>query len=72
MGVLLTMDAAQGVRLLQLVAPAVAIPIHYDDYPVFRSSLADFRQAVGAAQLSTEIQFLERGQRHPLRAGGQA
>ena len=29
-------------RALQLVAPKVAVPIHYDDYTVFRSPLSDF------------------------------
>ena len=32
-GMLVPMDAAQGVRLLQLLHPDLAIPIHYGDYP---------------------------------------
>lgn len=50
-GLLLTMDAAQGVELLRTVGPRVAIPIHYDDYTVFRSPLSDFVDAVGRAGL---------------------
>ena len=45
-GVLLTMDAAQGVSALRLLRPATAIPVHYDDYTVFKSSLDEFRAAL--------------------------
>ena len=40
-GVLLTFDAEQGVSALDIVAPAHTVPVHYDDYRVFRSPLAD-------------------------------
>ncbi|OBT81121.1 hypothetical protein VE02_10224 [Pseudogymnoascus sp. 03VT05] len=42
---MVTMDAFQGLQLLQLVNPDITIPIHYDDYDVFRSPLRDFKQA---------------------------
>jgi L-ascorbate metabolism protein UlaG (beta-lactamase superfamily) len=61
-GVLLTMDAAQGVRALRLVHPAVAIPVHNDDYTVFKSSLDDFTRAAAGAALDTEIKVLARGE----------
>jgi L-ascorbate metabolism protein UlaG (beta-lactamase superfamily) len=62
-GLLLTMDAAQGVELLRTVRPRVAIPIHYDDYTVFRSPLSDFVDAVGRAHLrDTDVRYLDRGQ----------
>lgn len=63
-GVLLTMDAAQGVKALQLVAPRTAVPIHTDDYTVFKSGLDDFKQAVDAAgdALATEIRYVDRGE----------
>jgi L-ascorbate metabolism protein UlaG (beta-lactamase superfamily) len=61
-GVLLTMDGAQGVRALQVVRPRTAVPIHYDDYGVFRSPLSDFREAVASASsLGTEIRYVDRG-----------
>ena len=37
-----TMDADQGVDLLDRVQPRQSIPVHYSDYGVFRSSVADF------------------------------
>jgi L-ascorbate metabolism protein UlaG (beta-lactamase superfamily) len=63
-GVLLTMNAAQGVRALQIVQPRTAIPIHTDDYTVFKSPLSEFRSAVDAAshQLASRIQYVDRGE----------
>jgi L-ascorbate metabolism protein UlaG (beta-lactamase superfamily) len=69
-GVLLTMDGAQGVRALQLVRPRTAVPIHYDDYTVFKSPLSEFRDEVAeaGASLTTEIRYVDRGEtfRFPL------
>ena len=61
-GVLLTVDAAQGVQAMRLVRPKTAIHIHYDDYPVFKSPLADFRRAAAEAGLATRIRYLQRGE----------
>jgi L-ascorbate metabolism protein UlaG (beta-lactamase superfamily) len=41
-----TMDANQGVEFLQRVRPRLAVPVHYDDYRVFRSPLSDFLSAI--------------------------
>lgn len=61
-GLLLTMDARQGIQALELIRPATAIPIHYDDYPVFKSPLEDFVRAVAAARLDTKVHYLHRGE----------
>ena len=63
-GILLTMDAAQGVEALRLVAPRAAVPIHHDDYPVFKSPLRDFLSAAAAAALPTTLHVLARGETH--------
>jgi L-ascorbate metabolism protein UlaG (beta-lactamase superfamily) len=42
MGVLLTMDGRQGAELVRLVEPRMTVPVHTDDYTVFRSPLSDF------------------------------
>src|SRR5918997_1605231 len=60
-GILLTMDADQGVRFLQVVRPATAVPIHFDDYTVFKSPLADFEAAADRAGLETEIRYVAHG-----------
>lgn len=69
LGILVTMDAAQGLQAVQLVAPDVAVPIHYDDYTVFKSPLEDFARAVKEAGLMDRVRFLARGERLPLRFG---
>jgi L-ascorbate metabolism protein UlaG (beta-lactamase superfamily) len=61
-GVLVTMDAKQGVRALQIVRPRLGIPIHYDDYTVFKSPLSDFVAAVRGAGLEPHVKYLDRGE----------
>ena len=60
-GIMLTMDAAQGVHLLELLRPKAAIPIHYDDYTVFKSPLSDFLDLASRSSLTTRIVKLDRG-----------
>jgi L-ascorbate metabolism protein UlaG (beta-lactamase superfamily) len=66
LGVLVTMDAAQGVEAIRILRPDLAIPIHYDDYPVFKSPLEDFARAVTEAGLAPKVRFIGRGERHEL------
>ena len=61
-GVLLTMDAKQGVEALQIISPELAIPIHYNDYTVFKSPLEDFQAAVTAAGLDHKVRYLHHGE----------
>ncbi|KAI9781591.1 MAG: hypothetical protein M1835_004271 [Candelina submexicana] len=57
---MVTMNAKQGLQLLQLVNPDVTIPIHYDDYDVMLSPLDDFKKAVEEAGLSHKVVYLDR------------
>lgn len=41
-GILVTMDAAQGADLLEIVRPVRTVPVHHSDYGVFTSPLGDF------------------------------
>jgi L-ascorbate metabolism protein UlaG (beta-lactamase superfamily) len=61
LGIKVTMDGADGVRMLQIIAPQRAVPIHYDDYDVFKSPLSDFQRAVRAAGLQDKVIYLQRG-----------
>jgi L-ascorbate metabolism protein UlaG (beta-lactamase superfamily) len=45
-GLLVTMDARQGADLVGLHRPPVTVPVHFDDYGVFRSPLSHFLQEV--------------------------
>ncbi|KAJ5769806.1 uncharacterized protein N7511_001857 [Penicillium nucicola] len=56
-----TMDAEDGIHLMQLIKPELTIPIHYDDFEVFRSSLEDFQRLVEAVSLSDKVLYLDRG-----------
>jgi L-ascorbate metabolism protein UlaG (beta-lactamase superfamily) len=62
LGLPLTMNAQQGVEAVRLIAPRTAIPIHYDDYDIFRSHLGDFAGAVNAAGLDHSVTYLWRGE----------
>ncbi len=66
LGMLVTMDAQQGVDLVELVRPRVAVPVHYDDYGVFRSPLSDFRREAEQRGPAAAICYVERGQTVPL------
>jgi L-ascorbate metabolism protein UlaG (beta-lactamase superfamily) len=61
-GVLLTMDAKQGVEAIRITNPRTAIPIHYNDYGVFKSPLDDFRRAVTEAGLEQRVHYLAHGE----------
>jgi L-ascorbate metabolism protein UlaG (beta-lactamase superfamily) len=60
-GVLVTMDGRQGVEAIRIVNPDLAIPIHYDDYDVFKSPLSDFIKAVKDAGLENKVHVMRRG-----------
>lgn len=66
LGVLVTMDGKQGVEMVRLIQPNVAMPIHYDDYTAFKSPLSDFKEAAEGAGLAGSVRYLERGVRLPL------
>lgn len=68
LGILVTMDAEQGVEMLRIVNPDVAIPVHYNDYDVFKSPLADFQREVEAAGLSRRIRYLSHGETYRFTA----
>jgi L-ascorbate metabolism protein UlaG (beta-lactamase superfamily) len=60
-GILLTMNGKQGAELVDLIRPARTLPIHYDDYGVFKSPLADFERAAVETGLATEVVAWGRG-----------
>lgn len=39
--VLVTMDPRQGLEAIRVIAPRTAIPIHYDDYAIFKAPLVE-------------------------------
>ncbi|CAG8928030.1 unnamed protein product [Penicillium salamii] len=64
LALMVTMDAEQGLQLIQLIQPDMTIPIHYDDYDVFASPLEDFRRIVEAVGFSDRVVILDRGEEY--------
>jgi L-ascorbate metabolism protein UlaG (beta-lactamase superfamily) len=62
LGILVTMDGRQGIELLKLLQPKVAIPIHYNDYTVFKSPLSEFQDEVKAAGWEDRVRYLKHGE----------
>ncbi|WP_433222920.1 MBL fold metallo-hydrolase [Dactylosporangium sp. CS-047395] len=62
LGALVTMDARDGVALTNLVRPDRVIPIHYDDYGVFRDPLSNFLQPTVTAHVPAEVTPILRGE----------
>jgi L-ascorbate metabolism protein UlaG (beta-lactamase superfamily) len=61
LGMLLTMDARQGVEAAELIKPGLTVPVHYDDYQVFTSPLSDFLTRAGEHGL-TGVSPITRGE----------
>ena len=62
LGLLVTMDAEQGVEAMRIIDPRTAVPIHYNDYTVFKSPLDDFNKAVAEAGLEDRVRYLAHGE----------
>ena len=65
LGLTVTMDGRQGADLLELVHPERCVPVHHDDYGVFRSPLRDFLAEVERRGLSG-VRPVARGETVPL------
>jgi L-ascorbate metabolism protein UlaG (beta-lactamase superfamily) len=61
LGIMVTMDADQGVEAMRIVDPRTAVPIHYNDYEAFKSPLEDFQRAVNEAGLGNRVHYLAHG-----------
>ncbi|HEY0449631.1 MBL fold metallo-hydrolase [Actinophytocola sp.] len=66
LGVLLSMDHKQGVDLLELLEPATAVPVHYDDYGLFTSPVSNFLTEVRDRAPAARVRLLRRGDTVPL------
>jgi L-ascorbate metabolism protein UlaG (beta-lactamase superfamily) len=62
LGLLVTMDADQGAKLVQLMRPGVTVPVHHDDYTVFKSPLADFVATCRERRVPTQLRTVGRGE----------
>jgi L-ascorbate metabolism protein UlaG (beta-lactamase superfamily) len=62
MGILVTMNAEQGIEAMRIIHPALTIPIHYNDYDVFKEPLGEFKRAVEAAGWQDRVRYLGHGE----------
>jgi L-ascorbate metabolism protein UlaG (beta-lactamase superfamily) len=70
LGIMVTMDAEQGVETMRVVNPRTTIPIHYNDYEVFKSPLEDFKRAVAEAGLEGRVHYLGHGDTYEFEVTG--
>ena len=61
---MVTMDGKQGVEAMRIVNPELAIPIHYNDYDVFKSPLSEFQREVTEAGLEHRVHYLSHEQEY--------
>ncbi len=62
LGLLVTMDGEQGAALAAMLRPAVTVPVHVDDYTVFRSPLSEFLEACRRRAVPTVVRAVGRGE----------
>jgi len=67
---MVTMDGHQGVDFMQRVQPLTAVPIHHDDYRIFRSPVTDFLGLAANAGIGEKIRVVGRGETIELAAAG--
>jgi len=61
-GLVVTMDAMQGADLVELIGAATNVPVHYDDYGVFKSPLSDFTAEMDRRGLGSVVRCVTRGE----------
>ncbi|MDT5369934.1 MAG: hypothetical protein QOC62_4365 [Mycobacterium sp.] len=61
------MTGEQAVKAVEITKPRTAIPIHFNDFSVFRSGLDDFKKAAQASTTSTEFVYLAHGETYTFK-----
>ncbi|WP_438388776.1 MBL fold metallo-hydrolase [Actinopolyspora saharensis] len=67
LGTVVTMTGEQAVRAVEIVDPRTAVPIHYNDYSVFRSGLDEVKEAAATSSTSARFHYLTHGETHRFR-----
>ncbi|MCS7122319.1 MAG: metal-dependent hydrolase [Archaeoglobaceae archaeon] len=57
-----TMGIREAVKALELVKPKIAIPMHYNTFPVIKQDPKEFEKAVKAAKLDVKVVILKPGE----------
>ena len=67
-GFVVTMDGTQGADLLELVRPGLVVPVHHNDYGVFKSPLTDFLDETQRRSTDNVVRVVEPGETTDLLA----
>ena len=59
-----TMDEVQAAKAVELIKPKVAIPMHYNTFPVIQADPEKFRKLVEEKGLSTKVVILKPGEKY--------
>ena len=62
LGIVVTMYAKEGIEMFKIIKPKKVIPIHYNDYDVFKSSLEEFQSEVRNAGLEDKMHYIRHGE----------
>jgi L-ascorbate metabolism protein UlaG (beta-lactamase superfamily) len=62
LGIVVTMDAKEGLEMFRIINPKKVIPIHYNDYDVFKSSLEEFQAEVRNAGVEDKVHYMHHGE----------
>jgi L-ascorbate metabolism protein UlaG (beta-lactamase superfamily) len=62
LGIVVTMDAKEGIEMVRIINARTVIPIHYNDYDVFKSTLEEFQAEVRNAGLEDKVYYLSHGE----------
>jgi L-ascorbate metabolism protein UlaG (beta-lactamase superfamily) len=62
LGLLVTMDGRQGAGLVDLLRPGTVVPVHFDDYGVFKSPRSQFLEQAARLGHTGRLRIVERGQ----------
>jgi L-ascorbate metabolism protein UlaG (beta-lactamase superfamily) len=62
LGIVVTMDAKDGLEMFRIINPKKVIPIHYNDYDVFKSSLEEFQAEVRNAGVEDKVHYMHHGE----------
>ena len=71
MDIMLTMDGKEGVEMYKIINPKKAIPIHFNDYDVFKSTLEYFQILVREGGLEDQIHYLMHGETYNFEVSNQ-
>jgi len=71
LGIVVTMDAKEGLEMLRIINPRKVIPIHYNDYDVFKSTIEEFQSEVRNAGLEDKVHYIRHGETYNFQIAAQ-